>query len=145
MERLQRAAYSTASSSFQRIHDSVIMARRPSAGGRCSRTIAGIASRTGRAHTTSPRMSRSALSHPHVSIARWPIRRARALPCIAAAAASTRAVDSLVEEFVTRRIEDFDERISAGGGPGGQKINRTRNCVTLTHRPTGTWCACACT
>ncbi|MFH1443827.1 MAG: peptide chain release factor-like protein [Candidatus Peregrinibacteria bacterium] len=34
--------------------------------------------------------------------------------------------------------EDIDEFFTRGGGPGGQKINKTASCVELTHRPTGT-------
>jgi protein subunit release factor B len=33
---------------------------------------------------------------------------------------------------------DLDERFITGGGPGGQKVNRTATCVYLVHRPTGT-------
>ncbi|MDD5751497.1 MAG: peptide chain release factor-like protein [Candidatus Peribacteraceae bacterium] len=36
------------------------------------------------------------------------------------------------------RPEDIDEFFTRGGGPGGQKINKTASCVELTHRPTGT-------
>ncbi|MDD5623194.1 MAG: peptide chain release factor-like protein [Candidatus Peribacteraceae bacterium] len=34
--------------------------------------------------------------------------------------------------------EDIDEFFTRGGGPGGQKINKTASCVELTHRPTET-------
>ena len=34
--------------------------------------------------------------------------------------------------------EDIDECFTRGGGPGGQKINKTASCVELTHRPTHT-------
>ena len=35
------------------------------------------------------------------------------------------------------REEDLEEQFVQGGGPGGQKINKTSNCVRLLHRPTG--------
>ena len=35
------------------------------------------------------------------------------------------------------REEDLDESFVRGGGPGGQKINRSATCVYLRHRPTG--------
>ena len=38
---------------------------------------------------------------------------------------------------VLLREEDLRERFVTGTGPGGQKINRTQNCVHLTHIPTG--------
>jgi len=33
--------------------------------------------------------------------------------------------------------EDIEEHFTKGGGPGGQKINKTSSCVELTHAPTG--------
>lgn len=37
----------------------------------------------------------------------------------------------------------FDLRLAQqGSGPGGQKINKVRNCVQLTHRPTGISVSC---
>lgn len=36
------------------------------------------------------------------------------------------------------RPEDIDEYFVRGTGPGGQKINKTNNCVELHHRPTNT-------
>jgi peptide chain release factor len=33
--------------------------------------------------------------------------------------------------------EDLLEKFIKGGGPGGQKINKTSSCVYLLHRPTG--------
>jgi len=36
------------------------------------------------------------------------------------------------------REEDLDERFVLGSGSGGQKINKTANCVWLKHRPSGT-------
>ena len=33
--------------------------------------------------------------------------------------------------------DDIDEHFTRGGGPGGQKINKTTSCVELTHQPTG--------
>jgi peptide chain release factor len=35
------------------------------------------------------------------------------------------------------REEDLEEKFIRGGGPGGQKINRTASCVQLRHVPTG--------
>lgn len=35
------------------------------------------------------------------------------------------------------REEDLREAFIRGGGPGGQKINRTASCVHLRHLPTG--------
>lgn len=34
--------------------------------------------------------------------------------------------------------EDIEERFVRGSGAGGQKINKTNNCVQLRHLPTGT-------
>ncbi|CAN0065547.1 unnamed protein product, partial [Discosporangium mesarthrocarpum] len=38
--------------------------------------------------------------------------------------------------------EDIEENFTKGRGPGGQKINKVRNCVQLTHRPTGIMVSC---
>ena len=35
------------------------------------------------------------------------------------------------------REEDLDESFVRGGGPGGQKINKSATCVALKHTPTG--------
>lgn len=32
---------------------------------------------------------------------------------------------------------DLEERFIHGGGPGGQKVNKSATCVQLRHRPTG--------
>jgi len=32
---------------------------------------------------------------------------------------------------------DFEEKFIRGSGPGGQKVNKTSNCVELRHMPTG--------
>jgi protein subunit release factor B len=32
---------------------------------------------------------------------------------------------------------DFEEKLTKGGGKGGQKINKSVNCVQLRHLPTG--------
>ncbi|MBM3230913.1 peptide chain release factor-like protein [Candidatus Peregrinibacteria bacterium] len=36
------------------------------------------------------------------------------------------------------KAEDVEEHFTAGGGHGGQKVNKSQNCVELTHKPTGT-------
>lgn len=33
--------------------------------------------------------------------------------------------------------EDLEEAFVRGSGPGGQAVNKTNNCVVLTHKPTG--------
>ncbi|XP_046391202.1 mitochondrial translation release factor in rescue [Ischnura elegans] len=33
--------------------------------------------------------------------------------------------------------EDLKEQFVRGSGPGGQSVNKTSNCVVLTHTPTG--------
>lgn len=38
--------------------------------------------------------------------------------------------------------EDIEESFIRGSGPGGQKINKTANCVYLRHIPTGTTVKC---
>ncbi|KAJ2780059.1 hypothetical protein H4R18_003674 [Coemansia javaensis] len=43
---------------------------------------------------------------------------------------------------VVLRDEDIDEKHVRGWGNGGQKINKTSNCVQLVHRPTGTAVVC---
>jgi protein subunit release factor B len=35
--------------------------------------------------------------------------------------------------------EDIAEHFTHGGGHGGQKVNKSTNCVELTHKPTGTF------
>jgi protein subunit release factor B len=40
------------------------------------------------------------------------------------------------------RQEDITEQFIAGGGHGGQKINKTASCVLLKHIPTGTIVRC---
>ena len=40
------------------------------------------------------------------------------------------------------RAADVDERFVRGGGPGGQKINKTSSTVWLQHRATGTEVRC---
>ena len=34
-------------------------------------------------------------------------------------------------------LQDIDESFSKGGGKGGQKVNKSNNCVHLLHLPTG--------
>lgn len=38
--------------------------------------------------------------------------------------------------------EDLQEKFVLGSGPGGQKINKTANCVFLKHLPSGTHVKC---
>lgn len=33
--------------------------------------------------------------------------------------------------------DEIDEQFVKGSGPGGQSVNKTVNCVVLTHKPTG--------
>lgn len=33
--------------------------------------------------------------------------------------------------------QDFEEQFTKGGGKGGQKVNKSVNCVILTHLPSG--------
>ena len=40
------------------------------------------------------------------------------------------------------RTEDVEERFVRGGGPGGQKINKTSSTVCLRHKPTGVEVRC---
>jgi len=50
------------------------------------------------------------------------------------------ALPTQIDERLSRlhvRREDVDERFIRGGGPGGQKINKTSSTVSLRHRPTG--------
>jgi protein subunit release factor B len=44
---------------------------------------------------------------------------------------------SLAEELKIAPA-DIEEHFTRGGGPGGQKINKTASCVELTHLPTST-------
>jgi protein subunit release factor B len=39
-------------------------------------------------------------------------------------------------------MDDVVEDFVKGSGPGGQKINKVRNCVVLTHKPTGIQVRC---
>lgn len=45
----------------------------------------------------------------------------------------------LLEQMARLAIseEDILEKFIKGGGPGGQKINKTSSCVYLLHQPTG--------
>jgi len=54
------------------------------------------------------------------------------------------------EAQLLRRMEklgvaecDLDEKFIRGGGPGGQKINKTSSTVCLRHKPTGIEVRCA--
>lgn len=39
---------------------------------------------------------------------------------------------------------DLEEKFTRGSGKGGQKVNKTNNCVCLTHVPTGIVVRCHC-
>jgi len=55
------------------------------------------------------------------------------------------ALPPQIVERLTRlkiRFEDVDERFVRGGGPGGQKINKTSSTVWLRHSLTGTEVRC---
>lgn len=41
------------------------------------------------------------------------------------------------EKLVTLSEGDFEEKFIRGSGPGGQKTNKTSNCVELRHKETG--------
>ena len=34
-------------------------------------------------------------------------------------------------------VADLEYKMIKGGGPGGQAVNKTNNCLQLTHLPTG--------
>ena len=53
-----------------------------------------------------------------------------------AAAGTARAPQPVKVEL---REEELDESFIKGSGNGGQKINKTSNCVLLKHVPTGLW------
>lgn len=42
-----------------------------------------------------------------------------------------------VSETIKLNEEDFEEKFVQGSGPGGQKVNKTSNCVELKHKTTG--------
>lgn len=44
----------------------------------------------------------------------------------------------LIATAIGFKPEDIEETFASGGGHGGQKINKSKNCVELTHVPTGT-------
>jgi protein subunit release factor B len=52
----------------------------------------------------------------------------------------TQIVDRLARAGI--RAEDVEERFIRGGGPGGQKINKTSSTVWLQHRPSGVEVRC---
>ena len=45
-------------------------------------------------------------------------------------------------DVLTMREKDLTEHFTKGGGRGGQKVNKTSNCVHLHHTPTGTIVKC---
>ncbi len=44
----------------------------------------------------------------------------------------------LIAKEIKFKPEDVEETFTRGGGNGGQKINKSTNCVELHHIPTGT-------
>src|SRR5271169_546076 len=50
--------------------------------------------------------------------------------------ASTALIQSRLQALGST-ASDVDEKFIRGGGPGGQKINKTSSTVWLRHRPTG--------
>jgi protein subunit release factor B len=50
----------------------------------------------------------------------------------------------LIDRMLSLEIyeEDLEERFIRGGGPGGQKINKSATCVVLRHLPTGVEVRC---
>lgn len=46
-------------------------------------------------------------------------------------------VEKNEEKLVTLSEGDFEEKFIRGSGPGGQKTNKTNNCVELRHKETG--------
>ena len=45
-------------------------------------------------------------------------------------------------EFPPLNEEELEESFIKGGGPGGQKINKSVNCCQLKHKPTGIVVSC---
>ena len=60
-------------------------------------------------------------------------------PLSPAAAGSRLAGDGAVDRSRFPRLEEreLEERFVRGSGPGGQSVNKTANCVSLKHLPTG--------
>lgn len=51
---------------------------------------------------------------------------------------SQRAVDFVrLYHEVHLNEDDMEENFIKGSGPGGQKVNKSSNCVQLIHKPTG--------
>ena len=48
----------------------------------------------------------------------------------------TRLLHSDVPELPLLDEEELEEQLTKGHGPGGQKVNKTTNCVILKHLPT---------
>ncbi len=57
---------------------------------------------------------------------------------------SEKKVKALKEKMKVLKIasDDIEESFSLGSGKGGQKINKTENCVRLHHIPTGIRVSC---
>jgi hypothetical protein len=45
-------------------------------------------------------------------------------------------------ESIVAKEDDLREIFTRGSGPGGQSVNKSRNCVQLTHLPTGLSVSC---
>ena len=42
-----------------------------------------------------------------------------------------------IDKRITISEDDLEEKFVRGSGPGGQKVNKTSNCVELKHKHTG--------
>ena len=61
---------------------------------------------------------------------------------------SAPVTDKKRDELISRmaeleiREEDLNEKFTRGSGKGGQKVNKSNNCVSLTHVPSGVSVQC---
>lgn len=53
------------------------------------------------------------------------------------AQATVRLVSKKTYQWPELKEEDIEEEFMRGGGPGGQAVAKTNNCVQLKHKPTG--------
>lgn len=53
--------------------------------------------------------------------------------------ASKKSIKARIDYSSVPKLDenDLDENFAHGSGPGGQKVNKAHNCVTLVHKPTG--------